>query len=217
MSGVRQLMTLFLAGGVSFAMTFLSLGLFWIGLPAASVLLAAGYAAAALVAARASALWLALIVVLGSASPLCSILVRFRDAQDSHLLPVSLVVLWFGAAIWGAWIGADRTVPLRRIALVFMSASVGHALLSAALLMGLAADSSIVGELRSSVYPVVSDGFTRFVNEPAISALQRTPVRMGPAAQWVFLLANSANWGALLALLYCSVVVLRGFRSPPAL
>jgi hypothetical protein len=50
----------------------------------------------------------AALPILVGAAPLGALLVRFRDAEGSHLMPVLLVTVWILGALGGAFVGAKR-------------------------------------------------------------------------------------------------------------
>lgn len=208
----QQTLALGLALAASFLLTFAGFGFFWVGLPGACLLLAGAYAMTAFGAARVTSLPAALVATGLGLVPLAGILVRFRDASGSHLLPLAILSVWCGAALWGAWMGADRSIPLRRIAFVFTAATILHAMVAAAALVFSLGDAlfrfetGLTGQL-----PGVS-GAASVLAEPMMLALSTGNVRLGRTAQWGLFVANSVNWGAAIALTLQTIAVYRRSR-----
>ncbi|MGZ3649862.1 MAG: hypothetical protein ACXVB9_01780 [Bdellovibrionota bacterium] len=104
--------SLLLAAGIlgGFALSFLGIGVMWIGLPPlAQFGMAALFCGAAFLLSRfAKQGSFALTTLLIGATPLGAILVQFRDKNDSHLLSILLVCGWMAGAAAGAWLGSPK-------------------------------------------------------------------------------------------------------------
>lgn len=101
----------FLLGLVAaFAFSFLGFGLLWIGLPfPVQCGLSIPFAALAVVLARQlqNGTSAAAAIFVG-AGPIGSMITLFRDKNDSHLLPILVVVSWAMGAALGIWWGRGR-------------------------------------------------------------------------------------------------------------
>lgn len=212
----KQTIALALALLASFALAFTGFGFFWVGIPGACLLLAGAYAITAFAAARWAALPAVLVAVGLGLLPLAGIMVQFRDASGSHLLPAAILSVWCGAALWGAWTGADRTFPFRRIAFLFIAASILHATAAAAALAFSLGDSLSHFETGVTGQMPMVHGAASVLSEPMMTALSTGKLRLDRAAQWGFFAANSMNWGVMIALAVQTSGVLRPSKRIPA-
>jgi hypothetical protein len=198
-----------LAPLAGFVLSFVALGFFWVGIPAACIGLTVGFALVAMLAARASGLWRGVLLTLVGAVPMASMLVRFRDNEGSHLLPIALVLLWCGAALWGGWVGALRALPLRRVFAVFFVATTVHALLCGAAIVFSLGDALAQLDTGVASPPQSAGRIADCLIEPMMTALSHAPMRIERTGQWLFFLLNSAIWGMAATLLFHTTTILR--------
>ncbi|MBL8514007.1 MAG: hypothetical protein JNJ55_08435 [Betaproteobacteria bacterium] len=205
----KQTLALGLALVASFLLIFTGFGFFWVGLPGACLLLAGAYAVVAFAAARVSTMMAALVATGLGLLPLAGIIVRFRDSSGSHLLPLAILSVWCGAALWGAWLGAERAVAVRRIAFAVAAATILHAMAAAAALLLSIGDALARFDSGAAAQWPSLGGLAGVLMEPMVSALSTGNVRVSRAAQWLFFAVNSANWGVALALAIQTITHLR--------
>lgn len=100
---MKRLATSFAAAAGGFALSFLGLGLLWIGVPWAyqSLMFFAFFLLSfAVTRARAAGDDVSLFVIYG-ALPLGALISLFRDKNDSHLMPILIVCAWLAGALLG--------------------------------------------------------------------------------------------------------------------
>jgi hypothetical protein len=89
-----------------FALSFIGMGLLWIGLPwVCQALMFFPFLLLAYALAKAGGVATAMSVLYG-ALPLAMLLMMFRDRDDSHLMPMLIVAAWLAGILGGRALAA---------------------------------------------------------------------------------------------------------------
>lgn len=191
-------------------LSFLGVGMMWVGQPWCGVYLSALFAALVFACGRCPGVRSrdAMLFAGTGALPLGMLLCQFRDANDSHLMSVAFVGGWYAAMLLGAAAARRARAPDARIVLCLLMLTLFH--LAGAIHEVIAGFGESMQAFETGIRPPVGALALQLEQvrelillEPAQTIWTRAGVRGEAGAQWILMVINSIAWGIAATLLLC--------------
>lgn len=181
-------------------LSFLALGMLWIGNLSATIFVLPFFALASFALCSVRGVQLAVLSLGAGAIPLGMLLVMFRDASGSHMLPIATVLSWYVAIAIGIITAVHCSVSMLRLAVYVVGFSICHGMLAIALHAMLVNINDVTTSLATYTHDTAAllAATARILIEPGFSTIQRLPASER-LMQWLFSLMSSITWGTGIA------------------